>query len=116
MLKLLKYMKKRERWMVLACIALIIGQIYFDLTMPDFMSDLTVLINTSGSEMADIMLVGAKMLGCTLASAALAIACGFLTSRIAAGYSFAVRAQRIRIYILSTYHHRLIQYYIIQVC
>ena len=44
MLKLLKYMKNRERWMVLGCIALIIGQIYFDLTMPDFMSDLTVLI------------------------------------------------------------------------
>ena len=91
MLKLLKYMKKRERWMVLGCIALIVGQIYFDLTMPDFMSDLTVLINTPGSEMADILTVGAKMLGCTLASAALAIACGFLTSRIAAGYSFAVR-------------------------
>ena len=91
MLKLLKYMKKRERWMVLGCIALIIGQIYFDLTMPDYMSDLTVLINTPGSEMADILTVGAKMLGCTLASAALAIACGFLTSRIAAGYSYAVR-------------------------
>ncbi|MBO5415212.1 MAG: ABC transporter ATP-binding protein [Clostridia bacterium] len=91
MFKLLKYMKKRERWMVLGCIALIIGQIYFDLTMPDFMSDLTVLINTPGSEMSDILTVGAKMLGCTLASAALAIACGFLTSRIAAGYSFAVR-------------------------
>ena len=91
MLKLLKYMKKRERWMVLGCIALIIGQIYFDLTLPDYMSDLTVLINTPGSEMADILTVGAKMLGCTLASAALAIACGFLTSRIAAGYSYAVR-------------------------
>ena len=91
MLKLLKYMKNRERWMVLGCIALIIGQIYFDLTMPDYMSDLTVLINTPGSEMADILTVGAKMLGCTLASAALAIACGFLTSRIAGGYSFAVR-------------------------
>jgi len=91
MLKLLKYMKNRERWMVLGCIALIVGQIYFDLTMPDYMSDLTVLINTPGSEMADILTVGSKMLGCTLASAALAIACGFLTSRIAAGYSFAVR-------------------------
>ena len=77
--------------MVLGCIVLIIGQIYFDLTMPDYMSDLTVLINTPGSEMADILTVGAKMLGCTLASAVLAIACGFLTSRIAAGYSFAVR-------------------------
>lgn len=55
MLKLLKHMKNRERWMVLGCIALIIGQIYFDLTMPDYMSDLTVLINTPGSEMADIL-------------------------------------------------------------
>lgn len=77
--------------MVLACIGLIIGQIYFDLTMPDFMSDLTVLIQTPGSEMSDILSVGLKMLGCTLASAALAIACGFLTSRIASGYSYAVR-------------------------
>ena len=91
MFKLLKHMRQRERWMVLGCIALIIGQIYFDLTMPDFMSDLTVLIKTPGSEMADILSVGAKMLGCTLASALLAIACGFLTSRIASGYSYAVR-------------------------
>ena len=91
MLKLLKCMKKRERWMVLGCIALIIGQIYFDLTMPDYMSDLTVLINTPGSEMSDILSVGAKMFGCTLASAALAISCGFLTSRIAAGYSYTIR-------------------------
>ena len=91
MFKLLKYMKKRERLMVLVCIGLIVGQIYFDLTMPDFMSDLTVLIQTPGSEMSDILSVGLKMLGCTLASAVLAIACGFLTSRIASGYSYAVR-------------------------
>lgn len=91
MIKLLKYMKKRERMMVLVCILFIIGQIYFDLTMPDYMSDLTVLIKTEGSEMSDILTVGAKMLGCTLASAALAIACGFLTSKIASGYSYAVR-------------------------
>lgn len=91
MIKLLKYMKKRERMMVLVCILFIVGQIYFDLTMPDYMSDLTVLIKTDGSEMSDILTVGAKMLGCTLASAALAIACGFLTSKIASGYSYAVR-------------------------
>lgn len=91
MLKLLKYMQKKERWMVLVCVALIIGQIYFDLTMPEYMSDLTVLIKTEGSEMADILAVGLKMLGCTLASAALAIICGFLTAKIAAGYSFAIR-------------------------
>lgn len=90
MIKLLKNMQKRERIMVLIAVVLIIGQVYFELTMPDYMSELTLLINTEG-EMADILGIGAKMLGCTLASAALAIACGFLTSKIASGYSFAVR-------------------------
>lgn len=91
MLKLLKYMRKRERWMALICVFLIIGQVYFDLTLPDYMSEMTVLINTEGSALSDILPVGAKMLGCVLASAVLAILCGFLTSKIAAGYSYAVR-------------------------
>lgn len=84
-------MQKRERIMVLLAIVLILGQIYFELTMPDYMSDLTVLIKTEGSKMADILAVGAKMLGCTFASAVLTIGCGFLVSRIASGFSFAVR-------------------------
>ena len=91
MIKLLKYMQKRERWMVLTAIVLIIGQVYFELTMPDYMSELTVLIKTEGSAMADILTVGAKMLGCTLASAVLTVGCGFLVSKIASGYSYAVR-------------------------
>ena len=91
MIKLLKHMQKRERWMVLAAIVLIIGQVYFELTMPDYMSELTVLIKTEGSAMADILTVGAKMLGCTLASAVLTVGCGFLVSKIASGYSYAVR-------------------------
>ena len=91
MIKLLKEMQKRERIMVLLAIVLILGQIYFELTMPDYMSDLTVLIKTEGCKMADILAVGAKMLGCTFASAVLTIACGFLVSRISSGFSFAVR-------------------------
>ena len=84
-------MKKQERRMVLAAIVLIIGQIYFELAMPDYMSGLTVLIKTEGSAMGDILAVGASMLGCTLASAVLTVCCGFLVSKIASGYSFAVR-------------------------
>ena len=91
MIKLLKEMQKRERMMVLLAVVLILGQIYFELTMPDYMSDLTVLIKTEGSEMADILAVGAKMLGCTFTSAILTIGCGFLVSRIASGFSYAVR-------------------------
>ncbi len=90
MIKLLKNMQKRERIMVFIAVVLIIGQVYFELTMPEYMSDLTLLINTEG-QMSDILAIGAKMLACTLASAVLAIVCGFLTSKIASGYSFAVR-------------------------
>ncbi len=90
MIKLLKNMRRRELIMVLAAVVLIIGQVYFELTMPDYMSELTLLINTEG-QISDILSIGAKMLGCTLASAVLAVACGFLTSKIASGYSYAVR-------------------------
>lgn len=91
MVKLLKQMRKKERIMILFAIILIIGQIYFELTMPDYMSELTLLIQSEGSKMADILPVGLKMLGCTVASAFLTIGCGFLISRIASGYSYTVR-------------------------
>lgn len=90
MIKLLKNMRKKERIMVLIAVVLIIGQVYFELTMPDYMSELTLLIKQEG-QISDIFNIGLKMLGCTLASAVLAIACGFLTSKIASGYSFTVR-------------------------
>ena len=71
MLKLLRNMRRREWVMAAVCAVLILGQIYFDLSLPDYMSNLTVLIKTPGSTMADILRTGGEMLGCTLASAVL---------------------------------------------
>ena len=90
MLKLLKNMRRREALMALLCALLVVGQVYFDLRLPDYMSDLTVLIKTSGAT-DDILNVGLQMLGCTLTSAVLAIACGYLASKTASGFSFTVR-------------------------
>ena len=90
MIKLLKHMRPKEKWMALLCLGFVVVQIYFDLRLPDYMTELTVLINTSGTT-ADIANVGFKMLGCTAASAAMAIACGFLAARTASGFSFVVR-------------------------
>ena len=70
---------------------LVLGQVYFDLTLPDYMTDLTMMLNTAGSETSDILNVGLKMLGCTLASAALAIGCGYLSAKTASGFSYTVR-------------------------
>lgn len=91
MIKLLKKMGKREVFMAVLCALLVLGQVYFDLTLPDYMTDLTMMLNTAGSETSDILNVGLKMLGCTLASAALAIGCGYLSAKTASGFSYTVR-------------------------
>ena len=90
MLKLLHNLRRREWTMAAVCTVLILGQIYFDLSLPDYMSNLTVLIKTPGSTMSDILDTGLKMLGCTLASAALCVICGYLTAKVAAGFSFSI--------------------------
>ena len=95
MLKLLKNMRRKEKEMALLCLVFVVVQIYFDLRLPDYMTELTMLIKTSGTT-ADIAAVGLKMLGCTAASAVLAIACGFLAAKTASGFSFAVREKLFR--------------------
>ena len=95
MLKLLKNMRRKEVLMVLLCTVLVAVQVYFDLRLPDYMTDLTTLIKTSGAT-ADILSVGVKMLGCTLASAVLAVGCGYLAAKAASGFSFTVREKLFR--------------------
>lgn len=90
MIKLLKNMRRREKLMALVCLIFVVCQVYFDLRLPDYMTELTVLIKTSGTT-ADIVNIGLKMLGCTAVSALLAVACGYLASKTASGLSFAVR-------------------------
>ena len=93
MIKLLKRMRRQEALMALLCAVLVGVQVYFDLRLPDFMTQLTTLIKTPGSATADILSVGAQMLLCTLASAVLAVGCGFLAAKTASGFSFTVREQ-----------------------
>ena len=91
MRKLLRYMRRNEWIMAAVCALLILGQIYFDLSLPDYMSSLTVLIKTPGTTMDEILRTGLEMLGCTLASAALCVLCGYLTAKVAAGFSYSIR-------------------------
>ena len=93
MLKLLRRMRRRELITAALCALLVLGQIYFDLALPDYMTDLTTLIKTPGSLPADIAAVGGRMLLCALASAVLAITAGFLAARTAAGFSFSIREE-----------------------
>lgn len=93
MTTLLKKMRRREWLTALLCIALVLGQVYFDLAMPDYMSDLTVMIQTPGADQTKILSVGGKMLGCALASMALAVIAGYFAAQTAAGFSYSVREE-----------------------
>ena len=93
MITLLKKMRRREKLMALLCVLLVLGQVYFDLAMPDYMSDLTVMIQTPGSVQSEIWNVGGKMLGCALASMALAVIAGYFAAQTAAGFSYTVREE-----------------------
>ena len=93
MLRLLKRLKAAEWLQALASLVFIVAQVWLDLKLPDYMSEITQLTQTPGSAMADIWIAGGKMLLCALGSVASAVIVGFLAARIAASFSQRVRSQ-----------------------
>ena len=91
MIKLFKQMRRKEALMALFCAVLVVGQVWFELRLPDYMTQLTTLIKTPGSTSGGIWNVGVQMLLVTLGSAVLSIGCGFLAAKCASGFSFTVR-------------------------
>ena len=68
MFKLLKVLNKKDAFRILLIIALVVCQVSLELRMPDYMSEVTVLVQTAGSKMVDILTNGAFMLACALGS------------------------------------------------
>lgn len=91
MLRLLKHMRKREWILVLLALALIVLQVWLDLALPDYMEEITELVETSGSEMHEILGTGAKMLATALLSLVAAIVTVWLASLSAAGFCATLR-------------------------
>ncbi len=93
MFRLLKRLKMAEWVQALISLAFIVVQVWLDLKLPDYMSEITRLTQTPGSEMSDIWIAGGKMMICALGSLTSAIAVGFLAARIAASFSQRLRSQ-----------------------
>ena len=91
MFKLLKNIGLKEWLLTLVVFLLIFGQVWLELKMPDYMSEITVLVQTEGSEMKDIIKNGGAMLGCALGSLVLAVFTGYIVSYISAVFSMATR-------------------------
>ena len=92
MLKLLKRFTKTEWLLACAALAFIILQVGMDLTLPDYMSEITTLVQTEGSAMADILTAGGKMLGCALISFGASVCTVICAARIAANFSSNLRS------------------------
>ena len=91
MIKLLKNLGKKEWLLALVCLVLIIGQVWLELKMPDYMSEITKLVQTEGSQMKDILVNGGYMLTCALGSLVAAVITGYITSRISSNFSKTIR-------------------------
>ncbi len=91
MIKLLKNLGKKEWLLILVSLILIIAQVWLELKMPDYMSEITVLVQTKGSQMSEILKNGAYMMGCALGSLISAVIVGYLVSTISATLSLKIR-------------------------
>ncbi len=93
MLHIFSNMKTKDRWLALLCVLLVCGQVYFDLRLPDYTAEITVLISSEVTELSQYFVAGRNMLGCALCSALLTVVVGYLAAMIAADFSFDVRAK-----------------------
>ncbi len=91
MIKIFKNMKAKDWWLALLCVVLVCGQVYFDLMLPDYTAQVTVLISSEVTELSQYFIAGGKMLLCVLCSALLTIVVGFLTAKIASNFSYNLR-------------------------
>ena len=92
MAKILGYLKLKEWLMVGVCLVFIVIQVWLDLKLPDYMSEVTTLTQTPGSAINDIWRTGGYMLLCALGSLATAIIVGFFASHIGASFSQRLRS------------------------
>ena len=96
MFRIMKYLSKAEIGQMLIALVTIVGQVYFDLKLPDYMSDITTLVETPGSKIGDIWIAGGKMLLISLGSVACAIVTGYIAARVAASFTQRLRSLEFR--------------------
>jgi len=92
MKKFLNYLNKRDALIIILSIILIVGQVWLEITMPEFMQKVTILLSTNGG-IGEILENGAYMLLCSLGSLALSLAVGFFVARLASNLSLRMRSR-----------------------
>ena len=91
MIKLFKYLRKKDWLYIFISLCFIVCQVWLDLKIPDYMSEITRLIQTPDSALGDVLVVGMKMLACALLSMAAMFVVGYFVAVVAAGLSKRLR-------------------------
>lgn len=91
LLSLFKHLKKQELSFIAFSLVFIVTQVYLDLKLPEYMSQITKLVQTEGSEISQVMIAGGYMLLCSIGSLLASFAVSFLASKTAAGFSMRLR-------------------------
>ncbi|MEG2938419.1 MAG: ABC transporter transmembrane domain-containing protein, partial [Vagococcus sp.] len=91
MVKIFKYLSKTEYALAGVSLLFIIAQVWLDLKLPDYMNEITKLVQTEGSEMSEILSAGGMMLLCAVASLLSAVIVAVIVAKIAANYSARLR-------------------------
>ncbi|NEG69874.1 ABC transporter ATP-binding protein [Bifidobacterium sp. BRDM6] len=96
MLRIMKYLSRTEWAQMVVALVTIVGQVYFDLQLPTYMSEITTLVETPGSHMHDVWIAGGKMLLVALGSMVCAIITGWIYARVSASFGQRLRSMEFR--------------------
>lgn len=91
MFKLFKNLEKKDRCFILIALVFIVAQVWLDLKLPDYMSEITVLVETPGSSMQDILIAGGKMLACAFGSLVSGISVAVLAAKSGIDFAATIR-------------------------
>lgn len=93
MLKLFRNLTRRD-WFLAGCsVVFIVVQVWLDLKLPDYMSEITLRVQTEGSAMRDILTAGGKMLACALGSLCAAVIVAIFAARLASNFGASLRSK-----------------------
>ena len=93
MIKIFKHLRTKEWCFVIISVLYIVAQVWLDLRLPEYMTEITTLVQTEGSQMSEILTAGGKMLLCALGSLVTAVIVGFFAAQIAANLSKRLRRE-----------------------
>lgn len=91
MIKLFKFFDKKDWFKIILCLIFVVCGVWLELKMPDYMSEVTKLVQTEGSDMKDILVNGAYMLGCAFGGLFFTIATGYLAAVVSSDFSMKIR-------------------------